>query len=129
MPTTILMDGGGNDVISKRGDCEALDDACRVQITEAVDIGATLLADMHADGVSHVVWMGFFYIYGLEKAVDFGSHLIAEACRHATIDCHVADLRDLHIPRGWDGIHPTDDGYQLLADRIWNITKAHGITL
>lgn len=32
MPTTILMDGAGNDVISKRGDCDTLGDACKVQI-------------------------------------------------------------------------------------------------
>lgn len=129
MPTTIIMDGGGNDVMSKRQDCEVWNDACQVQITEAVDIGARLLEEMHQDGVQHVVWMGFFYIDGLEKAVDYGTDLIAAACHDATIDCHVADLRDLTIPRGWDGIHPTTEGYKLLADRLWNTTRAHGIPL
>lgn len=130
VPTTILMDGGGNDVISKRQDCEAFNDHCRAQITEAVHIGADLLAQMHTDGVAHVIWMGFFYIPGLEQAVNFGTDVIRKICHEAKIDCHVADLRDLEIPRGWDGIHPTSpEGYQLLADRIWEVKLAHDLPL
>lgn len=123
------MDGGGNDVISKRYDCEAFNDACKRQIDEAVLIGEDLLEHMHKDGVCHVIWMGFFYIGGLEKAVDYGSQLIQNACQNARIDCHVADLRHLNIPRGWDGVHPTSEGYQLLADCIWSVKLAHNIPI
>ncbi len=127
IPTTIIMDGGGNDVFSKRSDCEAFNDACKTQIDEAVALGANLLADMHKDGVKHVLWMGFFYISGLAAAVDYGAEKVAEVCASAAVDCHVADLRDLNIPRGWDGIHPDDTGYKMLADRIWEVKVANNI--
>lgn len=129
MPTTIIMDGGGNDVISKRSNCEAMDDACKQQIDEAVNIGADLLEQMHKDGVAHVIWMGFFYIGGLEKAVDYGSEAVIEACEAAKIHCEVADLRDLQIPRGWDGVHPTEEGYKMLAQRIWDVKLDNDIPI
>ena len=98
-----------------------MNDACKQQIDEAVNIGEDLLAKMHEDGVAHVIWMGFFYIGGLEKAVDYGFEAVKTACEGAKIHCEVADLRDLQIPRGWDGLHPDDAGYKMLAQRIWDV--------
>jgi len=98
-----------------------MDDACKQQINEAVNIGADLLAKMHTDGVAHVIWMGFFYIGGLEEAVDYGFEAVKTACEAAEIHCEVADLRDLEIPRGFDGVHPTEEGYKMLAQRIWDV--------
>jgi hypothetical protein len=50
MPTTVIMDGGGNDVISVRSDCEAFNDNCLRQVDEAVSIGKGLLEQLHKEG-------------------------------------------------------------------------------
>ena len=54
-----------------------------------------------------VIYMGFFYILDLNEAADYGTARLLKVCSEAEIDCHVADPRDLQIPRGDDGIHPT----------------------
>jgi hypothetical protein len=33
-PTTIILDGGGNDVMSNLGDCQSFDDRCRQVVNE-----------------------------------------------------------------------------------------------
>ncbi len=50
VPTTVIVDGGGNDVISVRSDCEAFNGNCARQIDEAVSIAADLLEQMHSEG-------------------------------------------------------------------------------
>lgn len=84
--------------------------------------------------------MGIFYISPpLNRAVDYGTQEFQKICKvrekyirilnvytyncyatttqptprsmqTAPLDCHFADLRDLNVPRGWDGVHPTDEG-------------------
>lgn len=54
VPTTVIMDGGGNDVISVRSDCEAFNGNCVRQIDEAVSIGKELLDTLHDAGA--LVW-------------------------------------------------------------------------
>lgn len=49
-PTTVIMNGGGNDVNSVRGDCEVFNGNCLRQINDAAAIGAKLLQQMHDDG-------------------------------------------------------------------------------
>ena len=62
---------------------------------------------------------GFFYILDLNQAADYGSARLLQVCKDAEIDCHVADPRDLPIPRGDDGIHPTPEGKCC----FWDIPK------
>jgi hypothetical protein len=80
-------------------------------------------------GVAHVIWMGFFYLPGLNKAVDYGTQELTKVCKAAKVDCHFADPRDLDIPRGWDGVHPTDEGYKMLAERIWEVKTDNNIPI
>lgn len=49
------------------------------------------------------------------KAVDYGTQEFQKVCKAAKIDCHFADPRDIDIPRGWDGVHPTDEGQSLVC--------------
>lgn len=51
------------------------------QIDEAVGIGAKLLQQLHNEGVAHVIWMGFFYLPGLNQAVDYGTQEIKKICK------------------------------------------------
>lgn len=48
-------------------------------------------------GVAHVIWMGFFYLPGLNKAVDYGTQELTKVCKAAKVDCHFADPRDLDV--------------------------------
>lgn len=50
-------------------------------------------------------------------------------CASVDIDCHVADPRDLLIPTGDDHVHPTPEGYQMLAQRIWNIKLLYDVPM
>ncbi|EKU22416.1 lipolytic protein g-d-s-l family [Nannochloropsis gaditana CCMP526] len=128
-PITIVMDGGGNDVISVKDDCLSFNDRCQQQIKEATDILADLLERMHEDKVQHVLLMGPYYLENLNKAVDEGFKLLSNVCKNATIDCHIADTRDLDPPLGDDGIHPIQEGYELLATRIWEIKLDNDIPI
>jgi len=126
--TTLIMDGGGNDVISHRRDCEAWNDACRQMIQHSMSIASSILQDAYQDGVERVVYLGFYYLKGLEKAADYADPMMASICETATIDCVFVDPRynattgkGLQTPQmlGSDGIHPTDAGYKILAEMIW----------
>jgi hypothetical protein len=39
-----------------------------------------------------------FYVQNLNKAVDAAYPLLAKVCKEATIDCHLADTRDINPP-------------------------------
>jgi hypothetical protein len=129
VPITVIMDGGGNDVMSVKEDCLAFNDKCRQQIDEALDIAGDLLQKMDDDGIAHVIYMGPFYLLNLNQAVDYGAKKLEKICKKAKIDCHVADTRDLNPPKGDDGIHPTPEGYEMLAKRIWEVKLKHDIPM
>ena len=106
------------------GDCAVFNDRCRKKIDEALDSAADLLKKMDKDGIAHVIYMGPFYLDGegkkLKKAIDYGANRLYKICElEAKVDCHVAETRDLKLPKGEDGVHPTPEGYKMLAKRIW----------
>lgn len=116
-----------------------------------------------------------YYLENLKKAVDEGFKLLSNVCKNATIDCHIADTRDLDPPlvrrirmgkgndfridgmwlttragrvketklsrgnflpshshaiiQGDDGIHPIQEGYELLATRIWEVKLDNDIPI
>jgi lysophospholipase L1-like esterase len=61
--------------------------------------------------------------------VDYGTEKIKAVCDSAPLDCKFADMRDLNPPRIWDGVHPTDPGYKMLADRLWEVKKQNDIPI
>ncbi len=127
MPQTVVLNGGGNDVISVRNDCWAYNDKCRKQIDSAMDIASGLMDKMAADGVQHVVYLGWYYVANMTAPVDYGSERLKTVCAAAPLDCHVADVRNVTIVTGFDGIHPNDAGYKQLAWRIWETKNAYNI--
>ena len=106
VPTTIVLNGGGNDVISVRDDCWAFNDKCRLQIDSAMEIAERLILRMHDDGVQHIIYLGFYYAFNMTQAADYGTESLKRVCGAAAVDCHVADVRNLNIVVGWDGMHP-----------------------
>ena len=127
--TTLIMDGGGNDVISHRSDCTAFNNKCVQMIDHSAGIAASILADAHIDGVSNVLYLGFYYLDGLMEAADYADPLIDVICRNATVNCHFVDPRAniTSAMIGSDGLHPTEEGYKVLAELIWDVKLDYNI--
>jgi hypothetical protein len=135
--TTLILDGGGNDVISHRQDCEAFNSQCTDMIDRCVIIAENLFQECHHDNVTNIIWLGPYYVSGVEQAVDYATSRLGERCR-ASGRCYFVDSRydpttgmGLKTPEmlGGDGIHPTQEGYVQLARMIWNVTISNNITL
>lgn len=118
---TIIMDGGGNDVFSRKADCQVLNERCKDTIATATTIVAGMLENMETNEVDQVLYLGFYYLQGLNKAVDYGMEMMAGVCHpDAVVPCFLVDPRNLSLSLGWDGIHPTEEGYRRLATAIWD---------
>jgi len=94
--------------------------------------GVDLLNDLHADGVTQVVYLGYYYTKNgliraddLEEAVVYGDAKLALACNNSVVSCTFLDprstIRDSDITA--DGVHPTAGGSRKLADLIWPVLR------
>lgn len=128
VPTTVLMDGGGNDVNGFRYDCEAFNDRCREGIDRVVHLLDDLFQTMKRDGVKHILYVGFYYVGRLKNAVDYGIQQVQKVCRPGT-GCYVVDLRNITVQVGWDGMHPITDSYHDIAQEIWKAKHHYDIPL
>ncbi len=134
---TVLMDGGGNDILGNAGSCKnQLSDACRSIIKGLVTNLEELFAMMREDGVHQIVFLGCHYPTGwnagFEQAVDYGYTLLAVACGSSAVPCLLVDPRQT-IKNGanlleWDGVHPNWNGTAVLAQLVWDEMQAHGVT-
>uniref|UniRef100_A0A6C0ICG5 SGNH hydrolase-type esterase domain-containing protein n=1 Tax=viral metagenome TaxID=1070528 RepID=A0A6C0ICG5_9ZZZZ len=136
--TTLIMDGGGNDVMSHKSECEEWKPSCQTMIDQCAGIAESLLEKAYTDGIQRVLYLGFYYLPGLERAADAANPLLAQVCANATIECHFVDPRynsttgtGLPTPAmlGPDGLHPTTEGYKILAQMIWDTVVHYNITL
>jgi len=119
----ILMNGGGNDVL-RNWDCYFFNDDCRILIADAVEVLAKMLKGMENDGVNQVYFLGYYKLNlsaRLNEAILFGSEKIEFACSQSSI-CHYIDPIEKFLeadkPISNDSVHPSDEGYQILADLI-----------
>lgn len=139
---TILMDGGGNDILLPvitlfdPYDCKTewyqwwgLSSSCKSLINDIYVDAANLLNDMYARGVGKVIYLGYYYtknsIFGnladLRKAIDYGDTKMAQACAYSAVSCSFVDPRS-YITNSdiiSDGIHPTTSGSLKIANKIW----------
>jgi lysophospholipase L1-like esterase len=136
--TTLIMDGGGNDVISHRSDCEKFNTNCVSMINNSLNIAQGIFNSSYYDGISNILYLGFYYLPGLEKAADYANPMLNEICKNATVNCHFIDPRynsttgtGLPTPAmlGPDGMHPNDAGYKLLAEMIWDVKLNNSIPI
>ena len=138
--TTLIMDGGGNDVISHRKACEAMTQECTQTIDTAITIAKDIWSQAAQKNIRHVLYLGFYDIPGLDAAADLANPLMQQACASAPLDCHFIDPRyrndtehshGLKIPEmlGPDNLHPTQEGYKVLAELIWNTKTFYNITI
>lgn len=122
----VVLNGGGNDVMSHKADCDAFNEACQATIREAADIARSLLDRLACDGVRHALYVGFHHIPGLEQAAAYGASMLRSICVDG---CVFVDLANVTVPLAWDGLHPSDEGYDRIAEAIWRASQAHGIAL
>jgi hypothetical protein len=133
---SVIMDGGGNDVLIGDFSCRlsgpAPGSGCEATVLRIADTVAAFMGELAAAGVREVVY--FFYPYlpnnaGLNATLDFGAPLVEAACENAAgLDCNFIDLRgafDGHPEYiGLDGIHPTTAGSEVIAGLLWDEMQA-----
>jgi len=141
----VVMDGGGNDILIPAialdpYDCKTqwwefgrLSRSCRDFIDDLYVDGVDLMNTMKADGVTDVIFLGYYYtknglfaVDDLEEAVDYGDGVLAAACANSVVPCTFVDprstIRDSDILI--DGIHPTTTGSNKLAALIWPVLSS-----
>lgn len=129
-PISILvMDGGGNDVISHRRVCEEGTAECDSTLQTVGRIALSIMEDAGRVGIPAIVYLGVYDLPRLEKTVEKGNTLIRGLCEGVNITrCCFVDPRfnattgmGIMIPDmiGPDGVHPTQEGYERLADVIY----------
>jgi lysophospholipase L1-like esterase len=131
---TVIMNGGGNDVLANMRDCRTLNQACVDVIENAISRGMDLVDQMEADGVESIYFLGYYYTTtfasGLDKAVDYAMSRVPAICARTTLRCEVVDTRGAMQGTGnisWDGIHPSRSGSIKMAQLLWERMQANGI--
>lgn len=96
-------------------------------IDRASDILAKLLGQMKADGVESVIFLGYYDIQGLRLALNWGTRKMRNVCEAAPLKCIYVDPKDTRIEISEDGLHPTANGYNTLANLIWKAKNQNNI--
>ena len=136
---TILMDGGGNDLLVAGLDkCAPFTPACQEVIDDVEATALKLLADAADNDISHVVYLGYYKPTGfasiLGEASVKGNQMIQSRCESETsITCIFVDPVDAFSGQAGlilsDGIHPTKEGSKVLASLIWEAIQKHEVPL
>lgn len=124
---TLIMDGGGNDVIRRRNDCRYFNQECKNTIDKSLDIVEQLFQNAKQDNITDIIYLGFYYIQDLEQAVDYAVPKLKLKCENANV--YYVDPRFALSSQmlSFDGVHPTDAGYDLLANMIWGLKLENNI--
>jgi lysophospholipase L1-like esterase len=143
----LIMTGGGNDILVENRNClefssaASIDQACKGVVQSAIDRAQELFSQAASDGVEEVVY--FFYPHLPEFSIGGGSYpnvimdyaypLVRQACESQTrLKCNFIDMRPFFddgrgFPREGliqiDGIHPTDEGSEVLATQVWAVMQ------
>lgn len=130
---TIIMDGGGNDVLQGNQDkCASygeLPGECEELLDWVVDVSEDMFENMFTDGIDDLVFLGYYNLPNdmakLNVALNYAMDEIKWSCSSANVDCYFVDPRpefenklDAYVKS--DNIHPTDPGSEVLAEMIWD---------
>lgn len=138
---TVIMDGGGNDVLLG-GFSDCADDGsgvpsaeCIAIINEAFDSAALLIDEMETDGIENVIYMYYPHLINdmwvLNAAMDYASDIIEAICNDSDMNCYFID--PLTAFEGHpeyiksDNIHPSRAGGDVLAGLIWDVMVQNNI--
>jgi lysophospholipase L1-like esterase len=128
----IIMDGGGNDIFGNSGNCRNNPNVnCKSQIDGIAEKFKNLLEKMLNRKIDTVYFLSPYYTSGwngsgYEKAVDYGVDNITKICNESLMYCVFIDVR--FAMKGnvveWDGIHPNQNGCNILANSIIEAMKS-----
>jgi hypothetical protein len=131
---TVIMTGGGNDILLGRLDCSVIwDDAsCRPTIDMVQARFDQMRVQMAEDMVEDVIIVSYGYPDNamLHHGLNYSRMLLPESCKTTdTPRCHyidpVEELEGYISPA--DGIHPTKEGYDILGQMVWDLMQERGI--
>jgi hypothetical protein len=135
---TVVMDGGGNDILGgplddcRNGpgpDCQATLD----QVFEAYGVFFQELAD---DGVEDVVVFSYPHLprtnADLAETLDDGAARAAAECENSPVDCHFIDTIPAFTGNEeayniGDDIHPNQTGMDVIASLVWDAMVEGGV--
>jgi lysophospholipase L1-like esterase len=135
---TVIMDGGGNDIlIGANATCsvdygDELSDDCYDVMEEVLDESERVFEKMVDDGVKNIIYQGYYYVRNeqlwevtdvfQEKAIALANELDR---RYRDVKIVFVDPRD-HFEQGdtsylaIDGIHPNRAASRALANLVWD---------
>jgi hypothetical protein len=124
--SVVVMDGGGADALGAT--CDPFDSSC-LDLVNAVDQAAELLAQMATDGVEQVVYA--FYPdptdTALRQKLDALRTPMEAACSAAPLKCDWLDLRAVFSGHddylAADGALPSASGSEASAAAIWELLQ------
>lgn len=117
-PSFLLFNGGGNDMFPLEKNCIQSDTVCFASLDDLALILKRLIIKMKKNGVNKIYYLGPIKYPQVYKAVDYAYNKMNDVCKKKD-NCILIDLRDLQ----WDHIHPTNDGYKIIAEYIWYYMK------
>ncbi len=140
---TILMDGGGNDILMNaywsqacQSSTMTVSSSCKAYVDGVLDDLEDLWADMDADGVDTIIHTGYYslkagtlttLLYGKTKlngVVKYADEQYAIAAPLSPANVYFIDPRASFAGKESsyiksDGIHPTNAGGSVMANQIW----------
>jgi lysophospholipase L1-like esterase len=124
--STVIMNGGGNDIFSNFNDC--VYNNCPKVIDNIITKIKKLFGLMIYNNVKHIIFVGPYYVSILKNTINNGVKKFMIECNKLK-QCHFIDLRNISIPLSLDGRHPTEEGYHMISKQIINTLTKYNITL
>ncbi len=143
---TIIMTGGGNDVLIGDPSCRTTPattagSQCESTVLRVVELAKDLLEEAAGDGVEEVIYFFYPHVAGmnvsLNPTLDYAYPLARDLCESATgLHCTFVDTRAAFEGHPeyiiLDGIHPSTSGSEAIAQLVWEVMEdncTNGITI
>ena len=130
---TVVMTGGGNDIIQVPGlrdDCDAMGELCTEEVGKILDRLSSLWEEMAADGVQDVLYVQYSdpELNEVDFALANGDGLPARcAAVPEPLRCHLLATADLVMGDIPDGIHPSGAGYDRIGEAAYGLMVEQGM--
>jgi lysophospholipase L1-like esterase len=141
--STVIMTGGGNDVIlniSRLLSCQGasteaeLSASCKNSLMQ-ISEGVVQLTDMMgAAGVKDIVYIGYGYVTNnnLRGTIEWTRNRQKTTCNGTVTAsgarCHFVDPAEQLVGKiSADGIHPTNAGYDIIGQMVWDLMQERGL--